>query len=207
MIAVASRAAAPPLPDALHAHVVIPPPEPLISDAHCFVADAARLQAWAETAEAGDRCVYARLERLPKDCPIRDLARRLADEGSIVLLPQVRRERGLYDYLAKRTALSLVPKAAAAGSTALRDEGALPPETRRVLDHLSREADLGAPCSSNRRLANACGLRDGDQASYQVKKLRRLGFIIVTEVPAGPGRVVTIVETGAQTGLVGREAA
>jgi hypothetical protein len=194
------------VPDgALREHVTIAPPAPLVLGAYAFIADEAQLQAWAETAEAGARCVYARVDRLPRGCPIGELSRRLANEGSIVLLPQTRREAGLYDYVAKRTALSLLVEPSSPQSR--RDENALAPETRLVLEHLSREADQGAPCSSNRRLANACGLRDQDQASYQVKKLRRLGFILVEQVPVEPGRVVTIVETGARTGLVGRGAA
>lgn len=174
------------------------PPVSLAADAHAFVASADAVQQWAVGAAAGERCVYARAVTLPHgaDGPAR--ARTLAARG-VLTLNLARHAPGseLFDYLAKRTT---VPFEAPAPDA----EEALPWQERLLLEHLSRRADQGAPCDSNRALARAVGLRDGDQASYRLKRLRDRGLILLAAVPVEPGRVVTIVETGRRTGLIRR---
>jgi hypothetical protein len=105
--------------------------------------------------------------------------------------------RGAFEYIARRTHLSVI----AAAPPAPRED-ALSPKLRLLLDHLSRRADQGAPCLSNRGIARACGLKDAEAARYQLRQLRSAGAILVAPVPVEPGRVVTIVETGARTGLI-----
>jgi hypothetical protein len=178
--------------------ITIKPPEVLVADAAVFVAAPDLLNAWLTYAERGDRAVYARTRRIDRGDATAELARALAGKG-LITLQQQRHGASLYDYIARRTHLSVI----AAAPPAPREES-LAPDLRLVLDHLSRLADQGAPCSSNRGIARACGLRDAEAARYRLRQLRGAGAIIVAPVPVEPGRVVTIVETGARTGLIGR---
>lgn len=164
-----------------------------------FVASADALFKFALLAREGARCVYARASRLPRNAEVAEKARAL-ESGGMVRLNVVRHARGsdLFDYLARRTDQPLCCEETA------RDDDALPPEERMLLDHLSRRADQGAPCDSNRALARAVGLRDGDQAAYRLRRLRDRGLIRVDAVPVEPGRVVTIISTHAKTGTIRR---
>lgn len=188
---------------ALHEHLTIAPPEPLVGGATMFVATAAEIDAWLRRAGAGDCCVYARVARLDRGLDGATLARRAAAQA-LVTLRQTRHAPAspLFDYIARRTALPIRAEAAAVPPS----DDALTADARRVLDHLARQADQEAPASTNRGIARACGLKDEDAARYQLRRLRALGKIIVKPVPADPGRQIIIVETGARTGLVGRDA-
>jgi hypothetical protein len=182
-------------------HVTIEPPEVLVAGASIFVASPVQIVDWVRRAGSGERCIYARVARLDRGIEGAVLARKLAGEGVIALCPQSRHAAGspLFDYIARRTGLPVRGDAPPPP-----DEETLTPEARRVLDHIARQADQGAPASTNRGIARACGLRDDQAARYQLRRLRDLGAIIVKPVPVEPGRQITIVETGARTGLIGR---
>jgi hypothetical protein len=136
--------------------------------------------------------------RLDRDDQTAALARKSAEKGLITLQQQRSpASRGAYDYIAKRTHLSVI-----AAAPPPPREDSLSPELRLLLDHLSRRADQGAPCLSNRGIARACGLKDAEAARYRLRQLRSAGAIIVAPVPVEPGRVITIVETGARTGFI-----
>lgn len=172
-----------------------------------FAAEAEALQRWTLLAGPGDRCIYARRPSV-RGLPVAARARALADAGMIEITQQ-RHESGssLFDFTARRTAQALCcnewrPEATDAP---VQLDDALPPECRILLDQLTRLADREAPCDSNRRLANVCGFKNGDQASYRLRQLRDLNIILIAQVPAAPGRIVTIIETGARTGLIGRD--
>ncbi|MFN3943914.1 MAG: hypothetical protein ACK4K7_03145 [Allosphingosinicella sp.] len=180
------------------------PPAPLGPQTGAFAATEEQLIDWAIEAEEGARCVYARVPSLRFHAGLRDRAAALAAAGALTL-NNVRHAPGsdLFDFIARRSCLSLArpePKPAPARTAGPVDP--LTPEARRVLDHLARLADVGAPCSSNRMIARAAMLKDADAAAYQLRRLGALGFIVRTAVPVEPGRVITIVETGAKTGLL-----
>ncbi len=179
----------------------IAPPQPLLATPGAFVASPEQLIDWAIEAEEGDRCVYARVTSLGHHGAIRAQAQRLAGQH-VLQLTQQRHEagNGLFDYIAKRTC---APWGAAPAPEPVSDD-ALTAEARRVLDLIVRRADAAAPLVSNRGIAKACGLRDADAAAYQLRVLSDRGFIIRTPVPVDPGRVITVVETGARTGMIGR---
>lgn len=178
----------------------IRPPLPLVETPGAFAVQAEQLVDWVIEAEEGERCIYARAATLGYHRALRERAQRFAGQGVVSLaLQRFAADSGLFDYIAKRTCAPLAPDM----PPPPRDD-VLTAEARRVLDLIVRLADQGAPCASNRGIASAAGLRDADAAGYQLRRLAELGFIIRKAVPVEPGRVVTIVETGAQTGLIGR---
>jgi DNA-binding MarR family transcriptional regulator len=185
----------------LSGRFTVAPPAPLLPAAGSFVASEQQLREWLIGAHEGDRCIYARVTRLLPGMAVADLARRQAAAGTVTLMsPRHAPGHPLFDYIARRTCLPL-----AEAQPSPPSDDVLTPEARRVLDFLVRLADQRAPCASNRGIACATGLRDADAAAYQLRVLADRGFIIRKPVPVDPGRIVTIVETGAQTALVGRE--
>lgn len=201
MMAAATRAAATAQPASLSAHVTIAPAQLLGPEAGAFVAAPDRLAAWAQAAAEGERCIYARAVTLRRHAETAELARGLGAAGIVTLWALRHAPSGpLFDYHAKRT---LLPVEAAAPPPA--DEDALAPNERLLLDMMARQADRGAPASSNREYARAIGLKTGDQVKTLINRLRHVrGLIVVAAAPVPPGRTITIVETGAKTGLVGR---
>jgi hypothetical protein len=185
--------------------IIIRAPELLLSRpipaGGAFVASDAEFKAWLQRAEAGDRCVYARAAHLPNGCAVGEAARGFAAAGAVTLT-RGRFAPGspLFEFFAKRTSFPLAAEAPAPSDDALH------PDERRLLEVLVEHADRGEPCPSNRVLARLALLAGVEQASYRIRCLRDKGAILVRPVPLDPGRVVTIVATGARTGF-GREAA
>ena len=68
----------------------------------------------------------------------------------------------------------------------------------RILQLLSRCANLGLPCPTNRELAEHAGLRDAEAARYQLGLLAKGGHLTARTGPSG-SRVVTITATGRST--------
>lgn len=68
----------------------------------------------------------------------------------------------------------------------------------RILQLLSRCANLGLPCPTNRELADHAGLRDAEAARYQLGLLAKGGHLTARTGPSG-SRVVTITATGRST--------
>lgn len=181
--------------------VTVSPPTPLIETPGAFVVSPEQLIDWVIEVEEGERCVYARAATLNYHRALRERAQRLAAQGSVTLaLQRFAADSGLFDYIARRTCLPV----AADAPPPPRSDDALSSEARRVIELLVRYADQGAPCPSNRAIARACGLKDADASAYQVRRLAELGFILRKATPVEPGRQITIVETGARTGLIGR---
>lgn len=166
-----------------------------------FVASAEALTRWAMRAAPGMRCIYARAACLPRGAAGAVQARALHAAGVLAQL-HLRghgaaaggRDR-LFDYVACRSDLAMVR------AVAPMRADALPWDQRLVLDALAMAADAGAPCPSNAALAAALGLSGRALVSAIVTRLRDGGLIRIAAVPAAPWRRVTIMETGAATGL------
>jgi hypothetical protein len=68
-----------------------------------------------------------------------------------------------------------------------------------ILRTLRHAAASGRPCPTNAELAALAGLSGATAASYRVRRLVRMGQIIVEEPSPCERRVVTIVATGQKT--------
>lgn len=179
-------------------------PTPLVDTTGRFFARPEWLTDWAIEAEEGLRCIYARGTGFVYQVGLREHAQKLARLGVIEICAK-RHELGdgMFDYIARRTAGEWRTEEPTPPPPE-RQPAELTPAAMRVLDLVVRRADEGAPLDSNRGIANATGLKDADAAAYQLRVLRERGLILLAPVPVDPGRIATIVESGAQTGMIGR---
>lgn len=144
--------------------------------------------AWVERAPVGARIVYAHGSVPPRGEPAWALAGALETAGRVTLTAA--RDGGVTEWIA--TKLAAGPGAAAAAP--IEDAAA-----ERVLARLRRAANLEQVCPTNAELAEACGLKDADAASYRIRKLIRERRIRVEDQGPRARRIVTIVATGRST--------
>ncbi len=171
-------------------------------------ADVARMAAWLETAAPGDEIVYATGPALGRDAPAGTLARSWSDEGEVVLFQRRPGQGKPLEYVARRRDPPVQPRTSRLFGN-VRAGRARPPlaapaamaETieGRVLALITRAADAGVICPSNREIAVALALNSRDAAQYAITKLARAGLIRVNTSSSFDGRQVTITATGATT--------
>lgn len=181
----------------------------ILGGAGMFAASAEAMMQWALVARERERCVFLRAStvRSPVAAAAVKAAEGLVASGLAMMAGARRHEAGsdLFDHLLRRTAQPVCCDLRAPEAARPVDEDRLKPNERLLLELLSRTADAGAPCPDNRTLARNIGLRTAGQVKSVIVSLRKRGAILLAGVPERPGRVVTIVETGARTGLFGRD--
>lgn len=151
----------------------------------------AEFEHWLATAPIGAQFVYA---WGPVPQRRREVWAHAAEAGreGVIRLHHRRRGDGGWDYVAVRAVPPIIA-AKAAPATAVGDDDH---PAQKMLRALRRAANFKRPCPSNAELARECGLPDAAAASYRVRQLRDLGFIVVSEQGPGLPRVVKIVSSG-----------
>lgn len=158
----------------------------------------AELEAWFETAAAGDKAVYASGFALPRDHRSVKRVAEWSDRGWAYLT----RRRDPAD---KRLWLFEVHKGTRAGQRAANVSPDLSNEQERyLLKYLRGLAEAGAPCPSYgdlaRQLALACDRRGRDRVRYLLQRLKRQRRIDIEPGAHGKPIVVTILAPGEAKG-------
>jgi hypothetical protein len=190
--------------------------ERIIDEAPGVVASPARLEAWARTARAGDRFVYATRCSLPPGsagaaCARMLAARELVNLARYRVCPEEFGDTGVFSYFAERTSRpwSDAPAAVARPPRSVLSAPRLVGEVDealewtavdRVLPILSRAAQFRRPCPTNHRLAELAEL-DVATVEASIGALKSLHIISIAHVSPPTYRLVTIVATAARTGL------
>lgn len=161
------------------------------------VASAEQVDDWLADALPGDTCIYAHESFLQAGHSGAGRIRAMHEAGLVQLLPQ-RRVGRCFDYRARRC------KDPAPRSFPVRSShpGAAATEQQLVRAVLTAAAREGRPCPTNVEIARRCKLHNADRARYRIRQLIELGVIRVDLVRVEPRRVVTIVRSGAQTGVI-----
>lgn len=157
------------------------------------IADEAALTAWIDAARPGESSIYATGPALPQQHPVIRLVNVLADRG--VLRPHVVRRtdgRG-FDFLVVKRG----DEGVAVDMPSRRQDRAA--RTDRVLKALTQRAEAAGVMQSNQELARQCGLKNADEASYQLRKLIQRGDIRVEDFGPNERRCVTIIAIGKTT--------
>lgn len=154
-------------------------------------ADAGQMRAWIERAVPGQVLIYAEGPSLGDGRHEAVLVARSWADSQRAEIKQERCDSG-FRYLARKRE----PRPEPAVSFRLpRDLAGSPGgEMLRLLAEL---AEAGLPCPSYRDLAEQLGLRNLQQARYQLERLEAAGRIAVAR--EGDHRTVTITETGLAT--------
>jgi hypothetical protein len=170
-----------------------------------WTAEVAEIEAWMERAQIGDRFVYARAPMLPQG-PTKAAVQALHDDGEVLLFQ--RRVGGAPEYVMQRRSSAARPQ------VRLQRPAVDPPSEPVPLATLGREAEAlyqlldrlargRVVCPSNHRLAALAGLRDRNQAAYQLIRLKDAGLIKISALyGAHPGRdlrVITMIGKGRAT--------
>lgn len=158
------------------------------------------IEAWLETAKPGDAHTYFTGSFLIQ-IPAVIMARRLCDQGEVILVQQ-RNDRGTLDYVMKRRANVEPPPMSAAQAGRRRPppiDASIEAETERLMAVLRRLAERKHPTPTNRQLAEKAALKDADAARYRLCLLASKGRIKIANLADGT-RVITIVASGARTG-------
>ena len=179
----------------------------VIDEAPGVVARPAALEAWARTARAGDRFVYATRCSLPPGSAGAACARLLAARELVYLARfRVQDGSGEFSYFAERSSKVWSEGAPAATRVVLTAgeveiDGALEVlACDTVLPVLTRSAQFRRPCPTDVALVERTGLSI-ETVKACVAALRGLKLIHVTAAPPPTNRRVTVLATGFQTGL------
>ena len=162
-------------------------------------ADAAAVKGWAARNPPGAWLIYATGPALDPRHPTVALVKDMISTGEAIPA-QGRGAGGLLQYRICRARPQLLAEGGQVrGTSRLR----LDPEfaetpAGRILQLLSRPANLGLPTPSNRELAEQTGLRDAEAARYQLGLLVKAGHLTARTLASG-ARVVTIRATGRST--------
>ena len=173
----------------------------VVDEAPGVVADVNRIDAWMKAARAGDQFTYATRPFLPASSPGARRMRALEARG-LVRLTQARTAPGvsMFYYRATRTSAPTAlekPARVQLSAVVIDAEAAL---VDALLPVLERTARFGRPCPTDKQLAAKSGLAPAEiEAAMQALVLANL--IRVHQAPRPTLRRVTIVATGAQTGL------
>ena len=169
------------------------------------IAPVDRVNAWLEVAAPGDRLNYAVRPWLPAGHPTAALLRNLQAQG-LVNLFQKRSDlfAGEFAYFAERTTRGVsqaVREEARAVLAARRDDSGDHALADRLLPLLTRAAQFGRPCPTDKYLASRLQVHpDSMPAAFTALRARR--DIVVHPAPAPTLRRVVILSTGARTGIV-----
>jgi hypothetical protein len=163
--------------------------------------DVASLEEWLRAAVPGDRIVYAWGAVLRRDRRAVTRAAELGDAKRVQL--NFRKVDGRGEWvatrLADRRAVAVPPAPPLPGETGRAPETA----EDRVFRAIRRRVKLGVPMATDAELARECGLKDADQASYVLRKLKlaEAGHRRIRILNYGPRerRVAVIVATGGAT--------
>lgn len=184
-------------------------PLPLVSsdtyaldEAPGVIASVERIDAWMGVARPNDVFTYATRAFLPASSTGARRMRELNARG-LVRLTQARCAPGvsLFHYRATRTMTATPlakPDRALLSARVIDAEAAL---IDKVLPVLDRAARFGRPCPTDKQLAEKCGL-EPVQIEPALHALVMANLIRIHAAPRPTVRRVTIVASGAQTGLV-----
>ncbi|SDC30206.1 hypothetical protein SAMN05444678_102242 [Sphingomonas sp. YR710] len=166
----------------------------------------AALDAWVAAAREGETFLYAKGCGLPKWSKVPARVRTLGDAG-FVTLRQVHQAEFDTDFLVRRTALPWVadvgPVPCSAGAfDRMASDRQRDAEAAMLLGLLGTAASLDAPCPSNAWLAGRIGCCP-DRVKRLFDVLINAGSIRRRHSEWEPGRIVTIVATGRETGTDG----
>ncbi|MBY9062321.1 hypothetical protein K7957_05175 [Sphingomonas yunnanensis] len=166
-----------------------------------IVASPERVAAWMELASAGDRFVYATRATLPLRSPGATAMRQLSDRGLVILVrPRCAADPTVFNYTAIRTKAPTSlekPKRERLVARVIDAEAAV---VDALLPVLERAASFGRPCPTDKQLASKAGLRP-DEVEPALAALVAANLIRIHQAPRPTLRRVTIVASGAQTGL------
>ena len=163
---------------------------------------------WLAAAQHRDRFHYATRPYLPAGAPGPARLRALQAQGLVILFQQRSQLfHGEFCYFAQRTARAIddaapaarVDRAYATLSPRQQDAGDYEAGDR-LLPHLERAAAFGRPCPTDKQLAQKAKI-PVDFVAAGMLALRAAKVIAVHAAPAPTLRRVTILATGAQTGL------
>ena len=174
------------------------------------IADVAEVGRWLAAAKQGDRLHYATRAYLPAGAPGPTELRRLESAG-LVLLFQKRSDLliGEFCYFAQRTGVELGHEPAVAVAKVAPYHATLSPREADGGDYqagdlllpiLTRAAEFGRPCPTDKQLAERAKISVYSVADGLLA-LRASKAIAIHAAPAPTLRRVTILATGAQTGL------
>ena len=166
------------------------------------IASVERVNAWMEVARAGDRFVYATRATLPLRSPGALRMRALADRELVMLVrPRSTENPALFHYTAVRTTVPTPlhrPRRDTLAARVVDAEAAL---VDALLPVLERAARFSRPCPTDKQLAQKSGLAPA-QIEPALHALVMANLIRIHGAPRPTVRRVTIVASGAQTGLV-----
>lgn len=159
------------------------------------------LKRWMDSARAGAKAVYASGPALPREAAGVKLARSWSAAG-LVRLHQQRDplDGGRWQFLMIKNAVPGAdlpeegsPNGSAACSAPVR-HAVDRMEMKAMLALLTRCAERGEPCPSNRELARALNLRTRRVAQYLIERLQAEGKIVVQGQGPRLPRLVTIAK-------------
>lgn len=155
--------------------------------------------AWARAAAAGERVVYCKGHIQAWAATGRRM-RELQEAGLVDLTMNHRADPK--EYIAIRRSKPW-PVGDGKVQRIARPVPSYDPHIGALFDHLRELASEGAPCPSNIDLARAVGLETARQGSYLLTCLVQANKVRNTATRDVPGRIITIVSTGRQTGTFG----
>lgn len=166
----------------------------------------AALDAWVEAAGEGETFLYAKGCGLPKWSKVPGRVRALSEAG-LVTMRQAHKAEFDTDFIVRRTAAPWVAKVAPAPCSAgevdrIAGEQRRDAETGMLLELLQTAASVNAPCPSNAWLGGRIGC-SADRVKRLFDMLIEAGTIQRRLSDWNPGRIVTIVATGRETGTEG----
>jgi hypothetical protein len=158
----------------------------------------AEVDDWVQSAEPGESKVYAWGERLPRIAP-GVVAAKAAHARGLITFTERRVSQGRREFIMQR--LSRRARAEVSVGSAGGEVPKSSDADRVILDALRHAAAHALPCPSNDDLARRANLPDGYAASYAIGKLKKARKIRVDFVGPHKRRQITIISTGAQTGV------
>ncbi len=175
-----------------------------VDEAPGVVATPAQIDAWIEVAKEGDRMLYATRACLPVGSRGAARMRDLGARG-LVQLTQARStlDRTVFNYMATRTGVPCAltkpdrPVLTVSAASVADGEAAM---VDALLPVLTRFAQSGRPCPTDRQLAARVGLSE-DAVKTGLAVMTAAHLIRVQRVAAPTLRRVLIVATGQITGL------
>ncbi|MDH7640542.1 hypothetical protein [Sphingomonas oryzagri] len=158
----------------------------------------AEVDQWVDAAAVGESAVYAWGKEFPRSAPGVVRAKIKHSEGLITFTS--RTSDGRREYVMQRLASRQRAAVKAMSAAAAHDAEPVSPEAVIYL-RLRRAAAAKRPCPSNATLAAAAGLADARAASYVISKLRAAKRIGIEFVGPKHRRRITILSSGARTGM------